>query len=90
MATRSVWSSISFVRLSVFLVISSSTVAVSPPVTSHSAYSPVALDISVLLAFSRSENALASVSASVLPVLDALDLVALAPAPSSASSTVFW
>ena len=89
MATRSVWSSISFVRLSVFLVMSSSTVAVSPPVTSHSAYSPVALDISVLLAFSRSENALASVSASVLPVLDALDLV-VPPTPSSASSTVFW
>ena len=69
MATRLVWSSISLVRLSVFLVISSSTVAVSPPVTSHSAYSPVALDISVLLAFSLSENAFASVSASDLPVI---------------------
>ena len=85
-----VWSSISLVRLSVFLVISSSTVAVSPPVTSHSAYSPVALDISVLLAFSLSENALASVSASDLPALEALDLVVPPPAPSSASSTAFW
>ena len=90
MATRLVWSSISLVRLSVFLVISSSTVAVSPPVTSHSAYSPVALDISVLLAFSWSENALASVSASDLPVLEALDLVVSVGSASLTASCAFW
>ena len=87
--TRSVCKSISLVRLSVFFRTASSKAAVSPSVTSHRAYSFEAALMSALLALSRSEKALASVSARLFPALEAFVLVVGSVASGRIPSTAF-